>query len=266
MTAREHHRHALDTLPPTQWEAYLAAHSGLPGPRGNLELMAAVGDLAPAEQLRAWSSADDEYLACCGTAGLGRLALQQDDTSPSPVTLLRARASDERWRVREAVAMALQRIGDGDPDLLVSVTRSWSDGSPYVLRAAVAGLCEPRLLRDPGLAGHTLHVLGLATEGLRNIERTRRRDVDVRVLRQGLAYAWSVAVAARPAAGVPLLERWVDVEDPDVRWVLRQNLRKSRLQRAAPDAVARMGAALGVDPRPRSRAQPTRSSAAAPTE
>ncbi len=52
------------------------------------------------------------YLACCGAAGLGRLALEHDRGPPAPVALLRDRASDERWRVREAVAMALQRISD----------------------------------------------------------------------------------------------------------------------------------------------------------
>jgi hypothetical protein len=54
------------------------------------------------------------------------------------------------------------------------------------------------------------------------------------VLRRALGYCWSVAVVALPDEGKPALERWLDCRDPDVRWVLRENLRKNRLQRAEP--------------------------------
>ena len=40
MTKADIYRDTLETLP--DWEAYLLAESGLPGPRGNLELAAAV--------------------------------------------------------------------------------------------------------------------------------------------------------------------------------------------------------------------------------
>jgi hypothetical protein len=38
-----------------------------------------------------------------------------------------------------------------------------------------------------------------------------------------------VVAAADPAAGVPLLERLATSEDPDARWVARENLAKARL-------------------------------------
>jgi hypothetical protein len=59
------------------------------------------------------------------------------------------------------------------------------------------------------------------------------------VLRQGLAYCWSVAVAAAPDEGRRLMERWMREDDRDVRWVMRQNLSKKRLAAAAgPEWVA----------------------------
>ncbi len=265
MGTRDEYAALLCAIPADQWEELLALHSGLPGPRGNLELLAAVGDIAPAQRLRAWSAAPDEYLAACGTAGLGRLVLERDEAVPRAVDLLRLRASDGRWRVREAVAIALQRIGDGDPRLVREITDGWTAGSPYELRAAVAGLCEPRLLRDGELAAHTLRVLDLATAHLHRLAPARRHDADVRTLRKGLAYAWSVAVAASPSCGAPMLERWAAIDDPDVRWLVRQNLTKARLRRADPDAVARMAAALGAPPPSARDAQPTSSSSAAPT-
>jgi len=58
-----------------------------------------------------------------------------------------------------------------------------------------------------------------------------RRKPDYRTLRQGLGYCRSVAVAADPAAGTGRMGRWIDSADDDVRWVMRNNLSKKRLQR-----------------------------------
>jgi hypothetical protein len=59
---------------------------------------------------------------------------------------------------------------------------------------------------------------------------TDRREEPFRVLRQALGYCWSVAVAALPDEGMRRLERWVGSEDPDVRWIVRENLKKRRLR------------------------------------
>jgi hypothetical protein len=62
---------------------------------------------------------------------------------------LHALASDARWRVREDVAMALRRLGGADPPRLFALAAAWAkDEDPLVQREAVAGVCEPRLLRD----------------------------------------------------------------------------------------------------------------------
>ncbi len=54
------------------WEPFLKANSGLPGPRANLELVQAAGDEAAARQLWRWTESNDEFLALLGAAGLGR--------------------------------------------------------------------------------------------------------------------------------------------------------------------------------------------------
>jgi hypothetical protein len=58
-----------------------------------------------------------------------------------------------------------------------------------------------------------------------------RKSDDFKVLRKGLGYCWSVAVAALPEAGKPLLEKWLTSEDKDVLWIMRENLKKDRLSR-----------------------------------
>jgi hypothetical protein len=55
------------------------------------------------------------------------------------------------------------------------------------------------------------------------------KDESFKVLRQGMAYCWSVAVAALPEAGKPLMEKWLSSPDNDIRWIMKENLKKNRL-------------------------------------
>jgi hypothetical protein len=58
--------------------------------------------------------------------------------------------------------------------------------------------------------------------------KDRGRD-DFRSLRQCLGYAWSVIVATYPEIGRPFMERWLDSQDPDIAWIMKENLKKKRL-------------------------------------
>ena len=223
------------------WDEYLRRESGLPGPRGNLELahaVADVGDAALFERYRALdatvapANTPDEFLTFCGVLGLGKLAAQGDTTA---LAKLRGHAADPRWRVREAAATALQLYGDADMAGLVTLMEEWARGSRLEQRAAVAALCEPRLLRDEAVAARVLRVLDGITATL--VAAADRRTDEYRVLRQALGYGWSVAVAAAPGIGLPTLDRWLTSAAPDVQWVMRENLKKKRLERAAPEWV-----------------------------
>ena len=57
-------------------------------------------------------------------AAVGRLILEAPDDL-SLVELLTARAADERWRVREAAAIAGQLIGDHDAVRLRTLVADW---------------------------------------------------------------------------------------------------------------------------------------------
>ena len=208
----------------TRWEPYLKKHSGLPGPRANLELVAAVAEEGDADVLWHLSGSKDEYLALCGTAGLGRIALLEPDTVMS---WLRERAPDPRWRVREGVAMALQRIGRENMPMLLAAMREWMDGDAFVQRAVVAGLCEPPILKNNVEVVQVLEILDQVTSSLAASDD--RRGDGFRALRQALGYGWSVAAAAAPENALPYLQKWLQSEDRDVAWVMNSNLRKSRM-------------------------------------
>ena len=224
------YRAVLRTLDEKEWPGYLTDHSGLPGPRGNIELGQAVADEASPEGLDALIATDDEYLVFCGVVGLGRLLAERQ--ADAVVQRLRSHAGDPRWRVREAVAMALQRLGDRDLPRLLGLAAEWAaDENPLVQRAAAAGLCEPRLLQSPEAASAAVDVCDRATRALAALPLETRRDEDVRVLRKGLGYCWSVAVAADPAHGLPRFQALASSADPDVAWIVRENSRKARLAR-----------------------------------
>jgi hypothetical protein len=231
------------------WDAYLLAETGLPGPRGNLELAQAVADIGDPARFQRYAAitaeqaptnTPGEFLAFCGVVGLGRLVAEgQHELVPT----LRRHASDPRWRLREAVAMALQRLGYDDMDRLLAEMRSWAQGSPLEQRAAAAALCEPRLLAQPAHARATLEILEAITATIPPAQD--RKSEGFRALRQGLGYCWSVAVVALPEAGKPLMEAWLSHPDLDIRWIMRENLKKARLARMDAAWVDRCRTRLG---------------------
>jgi hypothetical protein len=233
VTTVDEHRAALRAL--DDWEPYLLEHCGLPGPRANLELVAAVADEGGTALLWDLAAREDEFLALCGIVGLGRLAAEG---GADAMVTLHERASDQRWRVREAVAMALQRLGDADIQRLLAIIEAWAGEGPLERRAAVAAICEPRLLRDPPVANAALDVLDRVTASL--TKESERRAHDVRVLRKALGYGWSVAIVAAPVRGRAMFERLAASDDPDIRWIVRENLAKARLRRLDPSWVERL--------------------------
>jgi hypothetical protein len=231
VSTRSDHRDGLRALDPADVPEFLTAHSGLPGPRGNLELLAAFGDVAPESLILSLVGSADEYHASCAAAALGRLVADRPDDG-GLLTLLRAQAADPRWRVREGVAMALQRLGDTDAARLRGVVAAWAlDPDPLVQRAAIAGICEPRLLRDPATATAALDACRVTTDLLGSRPPAERRSPETRTLRQALGYCWSVAVAGSPTAGLQAFATLDGASDPDLRWIAQQNRKKARLAR-----------------------------------
>jgi hypothetical protein len=177
MTRADEYRAKLRTL--DHWDSYLLEESGLPGPRGNIELAQVVADegTQPLFQRyiaytadRAPTNSPYEFLAFCGLVGLGRLLAEGDE---DVLKTLRFYASDPRWRIREAVAMALQRLGDVNMERLVTEMYEWSRGVPLEQRAAAAAVCEPRLL---GQTKHAWAALQIGEPVLRTRETLSLRQ------------------------------------------------------------------------------------------
>src|SRR3989337_246287 len=107
--------------------------------------------------------------------------------------------------------------------------QAWSKGGFLEQRAVAAGLCEPDLLQDEAAVRQVLALLEAITESMAGAQD--RKSEDFKALRKGMACCWSVAAAALPAEGKAAMQRWFGSDDPDMRWVMKQNLTKKRLER-----------------------------------
>src|SRR3989337_2673724 len=103
MSKKTDYRQALKKT--GDWVPFLLKNSGLPGPRGNLELAQVVAEEGNTKLFekfllfQAEENTPEVFLVFCGVVGLGRLAASE----PKLFDRLRGYASDTRWRGREAI-------------------------------------------------------------------------------------------------------------------------------------------------------------------
>ena len=231
MIKSDEYRKELHKL--SNWDDYLRSKSGLPGPRGNLELAQVVvdeGNKGLFERYVLFSpeiapeNTQDVFLAFCGVVGLGRLVAEGKKEN---IARLRKLASDPRWRIREGVAMALQRVGDKDMGLLLVEMEKWIKGGELEQRAAAAAICEPRLLKNVSYSKRSLNILNEITTSIGK-NKDRKSEAFI-ALRKGMGYCWSVAVALNPEFGKKLMAKWIPSRDKDIQWIMKENLKKNRL-------------------------------------
>lgn len=217
------------------WDEYLLDESCLPGPRANIELAQAVAEAGDLSRFRRYLEYGSEaapygsaleFLPFCGVIGLGKVLAEGN---LELIEELRVHASDTRWRIREGVAMALQRFGYADINCLLNEMASWSHGNHFERRAAIAALCEPGLLGDPGIIVQVLDLLNRITGEI--LDDDHRKSEGFSALRKALGYCWSIAVAADPEAGKSLMEKWFSCKDKDIRWIMKENLNKNRIRK-----------------------------------
>lgn len=240
-------------------ELALVADSRLPGPRANPELAAQFADTVattaaenrpgalellgdwlarPARFTAAIPEGAAEFLPACAALAAGALNARD---------LLTQAASDPRWRVRELAATGVQRVLTTRWDAEIETIHNWlRSGDPLRIRAAVAAVAEPRLLRDAAHATQAFEVVRQATDALLAMPAERRRADDVRVLRAALGYAISVVTVGSPDAGIDRLHQLASSDDPDARWIAKENLRKVRL-RPFTDRLTTARKAVGLE-------------------
>mgnify|MGYP000882733572 CR=1 FL=1 len=232
----------------------LVAGSNLPGPRANLELAAAFSETvrkfaaADADDHRIlWEDAptDDphEFLAFCGVRGIGAIGSLSPACVGPALTHLAEASVDPRWRIREAVAMGIQDLLSRQRNATVTELEGWVEGgSWFTMRAAAAGIAEPDLLGEPEIADAALRFHRKIL--IRIYTANERQSEAFKALRTALGYTLGLAVAALPGIGFEYLRQLATLDDQDIRWIVRENLRKNQLQKQYPETVQHIQAQL----------------------
>jgi hypothetical protein len=234
---------------------YIASNSNLPSPRANLELAAAFSELMEDYSRKApdplWAfvinmtgvspdeapvNAPREFIPFCGAAASGAIASVRPQFFEQALAMLRALARDPRWRMREAVPMALHKLlGKRTRNTLKELERWVAGGDLLEMRAAAAAVADPAALKDEETAWQALQLHRSIMEQV--LTSTDRKSEAFRILRKALGYTVSVVLAALPEEGFEFMAQLIATEDRDALWVVKQNLKKNRLVRNFPEAV-----------------------------
>jgi hypothetical protein len=121
-------------------------------------------------------------------------------------------------------------------DTLKELERWVVGGNLLEMRAVAAAVADPAALRDEQTAHQALQLhRGIMDQVLHS---TNRKAQAFRILRKALGYTVSVVVAALPEEGFEFMAQLVAAQDRDLSWIVKQNLKKNRLIRSFPEAVA----------------------------
>jgi len=112
------------------------------------------------------------------------------------------------------------------------------------MRAVAAGVAEPIILKDNETAQKALELHKEIYS--RILSRKERKSDTFKTMRKGLGYTLSVVVCAVPKEGFLLIQKLVGLQDADIRWIIKQNLKKKRLTKNFPDDVASINELLGA--------------------
>jgi|UniRef100_A0A7C3I3I5 hypothetical protein len=222
---------------------YLKDNSNLPGPRGNLELLYSFSKDATEEEINECikyiqndtENSPEEFVGMCGIVGY---SVHNKDKIEDTLDYISKFASHKSWRIREAVAMGIQEISVNKmKETLKNITKL-INGNCFEKRAVVAGLCEPKLLKEEETATSVLKVLNEITEVL---DHNNKLSDEEESLRKALGYGWSVAIVHAPENGKKMLEMLLkEKKGKHIKWIIKENLKKNRLIKMDIDWVKEM--------------------------
>lgn len=209
----------------------LKQNSHLPGPRANLELLYAFSKTATEDEIceclvhiqNDTENSPDEFADMCGIIAY---AVHHQADNQSVIGFIDQYASHKSWRIREAVAIAIQELAKKDMTATLKNIVNLEKGNDYEKRAVVAGLCEPKLLKDKAVAVHVINLLDEITATLTHDNKLTDEEDS---LRKALGYGWSVAIVHAPAGGKKAFEKLLQKKSKHIKWIMKENLKKNRL-------------------------------------
>ncbi len=227
----------------------LLKNSHLPGPRSNLELLYHFAKNAQESEIneclsfynKEISNSPEEFAVCCGIVGY--CILKQNDLY-EVIKYIRKFTSHSSWRIREAVAMGIQEIAECRENEIINLLEEWINGNALEKRTVVAALCEPKLLKSKDIAESVLDILYRLILNFQDINSSLTEEE--KVLRKALGYGLSVAMVSNPEKGKKVFEEIAVINNKNIRWIVKENLKKNRLVFMDREWVANMRTKLEV--------------------
>jgi len=234
-------------------EKFLLENSNLPGQRANLGLASCFADFfgrdnlgkSNISMLDSWSSmsATDapvnnpkEFLPFCAIQAFGALYSHADLHRKNAILkLLKQSANDERWRMRESVAMAFQRIAENNLSTIEEIFSSWlkQKTTGAEKRAILVALAHPCVLK--GNKKHVKYCLQISDAILTEISTykdSQCRTDDFLILLKGLEFTVSVFIAQLPVEGFDLITNYANSKNKYIIRIIKSNLSKERLKKS----------------------------------
>lgn len=263
MKLSKRERHLVDlrncTRVDNEIESYLLEHSNLPGKRGNIELAFSFADYIEEQYTTNTGQvltycvtliaehpftpdviSNEEFLPFCAIVAVGRIGKIDPTKEDDVIALLNISAKDGRWRMREAVAMAIQELMDVRPQATIEKLYAWVHEDNYLIhRAVAAGLAEPRFMKDRAIARISLDIHKIIMDKVAR-DYAMRGDTDYKVLVKGLCYTLSVIITGIEDEGFAYLEALINTDHPIMKKIVRENLKKKRLQRLNEEKVVEL--------------------------
>lgn len=248
--------HYLNKKELDKLETYLINQSNLPGKRGNLELADAFSDYFKRRKIdediwqwlfylntydseKAPTNDPKEFLPFCAAKALGCLYLSVEEEKKTYILKVIFEAmNDKRWRMREAAAMAFQKIGEEDFDTIKSIFQDRLAYSNFLeKRGIIAALAHPPILKCKENAVFSLECSEYILSNISHLEPEILKTDSFKVLSKGMEYAVSVFVAALPKEGFELLKKYAVVEHKAMKKIIKSNLGKARLKKKYSEQV-----------------------------
>ncbi len=133
--------------------------------------------------------------------------------------------------------MAIQHMIGKQPQRTLNEIGKWIENGDWLaMRAVAAGVAEPRLLRDKQRAHIALELH--KTTFARIQEARMRKSEEFMSLRHGLGYSLSVVAQANPTEGFEYMRQIAKLQDKDIQWIIKENLKKNRLIKNFPAEVS----------------------------
>jgi hypothetical protein len=229
-------------------DKYLLDNSNLPGKRANIELALSFADYIEENYNKKDSqyfkyclnlisqnsegkteAGNEEFLPFCSIIALGRIGKIDIEKQNKIIELLKINAQDRRWRIREAVAMAIQTLMDANPVKTLEKLQEWLGEDNYLIyRAIAAGLAEPQLMKNKEIARAALMLHKKLIEKVEQENNFKNEDFDILI--KGLCYTLSVIITGNEAEGFEYLEELTKKNNNAIRKIVRENLKKNRLK------------------------------------